>query len=490
MNSSQMDLGELVIFQPVLQAYPTRHSWIITAHILLGNLECHWKLFNRQLTRTQQFLTSLDQHPSAPTQLLSTLQLELSNIQDIYSSGESTITYAIKLLQSNQPQTHICCRRRSLLPFLGDALSWLTGTATTKDTHNIKTWINQLITTQTPQHNTLVHIVSILNITRYATQVDRHSINTLMDAVQTTSHDINNLYNLTTSLATSINFNQMILHIRSVFANLHDSLHYIQTVSTHTMEYIDAATSGTLLPHVLPVIDLQKMLQYITDTLPPTLHLPILLEDTLHFYRYLHTHVLIENKQFLLLIDVPIQDRSCQITIHQILTLDILHWDYSACYDVNIKYFGVTKDVTMAVELSPTQFQACQHTNGQFCCISTPFQPLANPPTCIAALYANSKTGIASKCSLQICKATTTNLPTQIAPDVWILTTPATAPVNTMTLICPEKPMETIPIQQPIHILKLLIGYSATSLNFYLPLGMKPPLWTSTYPSTWQIFTC
>ena len=96
-----------------------------------------------------------------------------------------------------------------------------------------------------------------------------------MDAVQTTSHDINNLYNLTISLVTSINFNQMILHIRSVFANLRDSLHYIQMVSTHTMEYIDTATSGTLLPHVLPVIDLQKMLQHITDTLPPTLHLPI-----------------------------------------------------------------------------------------------------------------------------------------------------------------------------------------------------------------------
>ena len=174
----------MVIFQPVLQAYPTRHSWIITAHISLGNLECHWKLFNRQLTRTQQYLRSLDQHPSTPTQLLSTLQLELSNIHDIYSSGEShPITSAIKLLQLNQPQTHIHCRRRSLLPFLGDALSWLTGTATPKDIHSIKTWINQLIATQTSQCNTLVHIVSILNITRYAIQVSRHSINTLTDIV-------------------------------------------------------------------------------------------------------------------------------------------------------------------------------------------------------------------------------------------------------------------------------------------------------------------
>ena len=45
---------------------------------------------------------------------------------------------------------------------------------------------------------------------------------------------------------------------------------------------------------------------------------------------------------------------------HQILALDIPHRNYSACYDVNTKYFGVTKDVILAVELSTTQLQACQ----------------------------------------------------------------------------------------------------------------------------------
>ena len=234
----------------------------------------------------------------------------------------------------------------------------------------------------------------------------------------------------------------MILHIRSVFANLRDSLHYFWTVSTHTMEYIDATTSGILSPHALPVADLQKMLQHIADTLPPTLHLPISPEDTLHFYRYLHTHILIEHKQFLLLIDISIEDRACQIIVHQVLTLDIPHGNYSAHYDKNTRYFRVTKDATMGVELSTTQFQICQQANGQFCHISTPFQPLANPPTCIAALYAKSKASIASTCSLQLHKTTTTALPTQIMPDVGMLTTPVTAPVTTITLICPEKPME------------------------------------------------
>ena len=91
---------------------------------------------------------------------------------------------------------------------------------------------------QSSQCDTLVHIVSILNVTQYTTQVNRHSINNLIDAIHTATQDINNLYNLTMSLASSITFNQMILHIRSVFANLRDSMHYLCTLSTHTMDYI------------------------------------------------------------------------------------------------------------------------------------------------------------------------------------------------------------------------------------------------------------
>ena len=89
-----------------------------------------------------------------------------------------------------------------------------------KDVCSIRAQINQLIATQSLQQETLVHIISILNVTQYAAQVNRHSINILRDRVDKTLHDTSNLYNLTTSLATSVSFHQLILHIRSVFANL------------------------------------------------------------------------------------------------------------------------------------------------------------------------------------------------------------------------------------------------------------------------------
>ena len=142
------------------------------------------------------------------------------------------------------------------MPFLGNALSWLTRTATTKDANTIK---KKVIDAQSMQQETLVHIISILNVTPYASQVNRHSINALMDKVDETVQDVNNLYNLTTSLVTNLSFHQLILHIRSVLANLWDSVSYIRTVSMHTRDYVNAATTETLLPHVLPIMDLKKI---------------------------------------------------------------------------------------------------------------------------------------------------------------------------------------------------------------------------------------
>ena len=46
------------------------------------------------------------------------------------------------------------------------------------------------------------------------------------------------------------------------------------------MDYIDAATTGTLSLHILPIMVLKKMLFHIEETLPSTLHLPVSFEDS------------------------------------------------------------------------------------------------------------------------------------------------------------------------------------------------------------------
>ena len=190
------------------------------------------------------------------------------------------------------------------------------------------------------------------------------------------------------------------------------------------MDYVDAATTGILSPHVLPMGDLREMLSHSEETLLPMLHLPISSEEVLHFYRYLHTHILIADEQFLLLIDVPIQDCTQQLEIYEIFNLDIPHRNFSACYSINTRYLGITHDETKVVEIPEGQFRTCQKSNRQFCSLATPLLPLANPPSCVSALYTKDKTSIIKRCSIQIRQASSISIQTTIAPNVWIITSP------------------------------------------------------------------
>ena len=54
---------ELVLFQPILAAYPTRHSWIISAHINLGTLHKPMHMFNRQTNIVCEMISELRNHP-------------------------------------------------------------------------------------------------------------------------------------------------------------------------------------------------------------------------------------------------------------------------------------------------------------------------------------------------------------------------------------------------------------------------------------------
>ena len=205
------------------------------------------------------------------------------------------------------------------------------------------------------------------------------------------------------------------------------------------------------------------------------LHLPVSSDDTLYFYRYLHTHILIANKQSLLLIDVLIQDRSQQITIYKVFTLNIPRGNFTAHYNVTTKYLRITKDETMAAKLSATQYQVCQATNRQFCYIPTPFQPLANPPMCTSALYTRNLASISAQCSLQVRKILDVNMLSQIAPNVWILTMPLSAPASTITLICPGKATMFIKVEKPIHILTVPTTCSTSSSTFHLSPRYQTP---------------
>ena len=317
----------------------------------------------------------------------------------------------------------------------------------------------------------MVHIVSILNLTCYETQVNRQQINIILKELTKSNKDIRALFNITNQLATQVQVKNIMLHLRAMLTNLRDCLHFMKQLANHILEYIDTATTGTLTPHLIPVPNLQKMLYQIESELPPNMHLPIPSSNPLHFYRYLWSHVLIEESQFLLLIDVPIQDRAQQIQIYKIINLPVLVGNYSMRYTMDNKYLGVTYDRTKAMDIPEDQFKLCKEANGPFCPLMTPLQPLMNPPSCVAALYTKNSWEINRLCELTNKTQPELYLPIPLASNVWaIISSPFK---QQLPVICPTKPTMSVQISLPIHVLRLEPGCSATSQHFHLPLKYK-----------------
>ena len=215
------------------------------------------------------------------------------------------------------------------------------------------------------------------------------------------------------------------------------------------------------------------MLIHIEEELLSTMHLLVSSDDTLYFYRYLCTHVLVVKEQFLLIIDVPIQDCTEQFEIYQVFSLLIPKGSLSAWYDIETKYLGISQDDKKAVEILEQQFTTRQWANGQFCNLDAPLQPLTNPPTCITAIYAKNEKVIEQQCSLQIRNTCSSTIPMAITSNLWLLTSTTESDPTGVTLIYPDKTPLFIKVQKPIHIFPLPAACSAMSWHFHVPLHCK-----------------
>ena len=79
----------------------------------------------------------------------------------------------------------------------------------------------------------MVHIVSILNLTCYETQVNRQRINIILKELTKSNKDIGALFNITNQLATQVQVQNIVLHLRAMLTNLRDCLYFMKQLANH-----------------------------------------------------------------------------------------------------------------------------------------------------------------------------------------------------------------------------------------------------------------
>ena len=86
----------------------------------------------------REMISKLRNHPDDKIEPLQPLQVKLDNLHNLFMAYKPVFSSARNILQTQpsfdgKPIPPSGQKKQSLLPFLGSALKWLTGTATTKD---------------------------------------------------------------------------------------------------------------------------------------------------------------------------------------------------------------------------------------------------------------------------------------------------------------------------------------------------------------------
>ena len=94
---------------------------------------------------------------------------------------------------------------------------------------------------QTQKQEILVHVISVLKITKYTTLVNRQKINEVMDALQKANQKMIILLNITDILTQHFRYYKI-----CTFAYLRDCLTYMRQVATHMVDSVDIASTNIL----------------------------------------------------------------------------------------------------------------------------------------------------------------------------------------------------------------------------------------------------
>ena len=308
------------------------------------------------------------------------------------------------------------CTKRSLLPFLEDALSWLTGTATTKDVRSIKNRVNQLIATQHQQETISTHYLHFkchqichsgeqttnqpgngnsrkdTSGCHHALQLDQFTLYQPELPADCTSHLLHS--------GKSQGFT--ILYETSGHAcnGLHRHSYNLYTI---TLCISSRRSPENVNTHWRDITFNHALTSFIRG------HTPLLRIPT-------HSHFDCRWKVS------PTTHTGLCITNQDISSLQFNHttWKLIGTLQHRYQVFRHNLWQNKSSKILEQQFLTYQQASGQFHSINTALQPHANPPSCIAAIYAKNKAGIKKRCSLQIRNMNSATIPILIAPNVWI----------------------------------------------------------------------
>ena len=362
--------------------------------------------------------------------------------------------------------------KRSLLPWGGDLLNSLFGTATESDLDGIR---NQL-TSLSANQNDLVHVVenslTMVNKTNTVTAQNRQAINTMSQNFADLSNKLSGLRNLMLNQARMYELKTSLTNQVALVTNLvNNNLQKISNMVYRLDNELSQALQGILPTTFIDQFELVSILTEISDAVPDSLTLKNF-EDVniLWYYKNLPVTVLPDHNKIHVLTVIPLIPLESLFTLYRVVAvpLPILSTIQSSEITLDGTHFAVSDRGNAYVILDEDEMAKCTKSEITYCPLHRAAMNLARAPSCLASLFLEDEIGIQKNCPVKITDDQTFPRFRHLIHGKWMVATREPLVIHPKCNVRGEF-VDTITVTPPMEIINLNSGCTGYSEFATLP---------------------
>ena len=368
------DVG--VFFVQKDPAYFSYNSWLVTLSIDLEPYENHVHMIRDEIQVFDRAFESVRHlrvnqtdarrlgYPNVRNDVTDLLEREVNlfnkKFEAILDKFQDIKTIALSNLENKRP-------KRSLLPFMGDVLHNLFGTATSKKMNKLKKLFRSLRTSHTQLSHFVEESVSIVNTSHHQLKENRNAINHLQETSKIFRQEITNIVRkLEHDHYNSLVFVQMINRIHEIFHVVSFHIQETEQVLDDLINQIQEAVHGNFPISLLPPHKLISILDNVKTLIPKSMSIPLDVGEVqmLNYYKFLSPIIIPDDSKFHVVFGLPILPIHSKFDIFEAVSMSFQDptSNLSAEYILESSYLAFSKAMGKYGLISSSEIDSCKHT--------------------------------------------------------------------------------------------------------------------------------
>ena len=331
---------------------------------------------------------------------------------------------------------------------------------------SIKKNINKLYEQNKLQDRQIKDLTHYLNLTATRVQLHDKMLYDLEVRLNWIEHVMAKLHEIVRYQAKT---NSLFLDAQVVIDRLQVGLLTMRSNVEQVYKYLRVMASNKIDPVMIPPSPLRRLLKNIEEEMRynPRLKLPYDPDTEVYmFYSIVQITPVVVEDTLVMLLTIPLMDKSLKLNIYQIHSLPALQPTLGviARYQIENKYIAIDDHGLFIAMPDEIEVRICLVTRGGLCMMNQALHPVDTVDWCMYALFIQNEERIIKDCKLKFNTKNTT-LAESLGGYLWVV---SSLIGNSITVRCLED-NHVIEIQHPIQIIEIGNGCEGYSPSVKIP---------------------